>query len=116
MLSSHAVSHDHRTFPGPPHVPHTLSIDFAPKPQTDGDATAEDIVIAGIEVGGCLVSASDGLWEPRHGDIIPDTQRPQLCIDVHQVRPDPFNPRRCHTLLLHEQTFCHPILHQAKTL
>ncbi len=84
----------HRTFPGPPHVPHTLSIDFAPSPKADGEATAEDVVLAGVEVGGCLVSASDGLWETRHGSIVPNTNRPQLCIDVHQVRPDPFNPSR----------------------
>ncbi len=84
----------YRTFPGPPHVPHTLSIDFAPSPKADGEATAEDVVLAGVEVGGCLVSASDGLWETRHGSIIANTNRPQLCIDVHQVRPDPFNPNR----------------------
>ncbi len=84
----------YRTFPGPPHIPHTLSIDFAASPKANGDATAEDVVFAGIEVGGCLVSASDGLWETRHGSIIPNTDRPQLCIDVHQVRPDPFNPNR----------------------
>lgn len=82
------------TFPGPPHIPHTLSIDFAPSPKADGEATAEDVVLAGIEVGGCLVSASDGLWETRHGSIIAETNRPQLCIDVHQVRPDPFDPNR----------------------
>lgn len=58
-------------------------------------------------------------WETRHGqqetanvsrvggqtlDSLPDmlktlthtdTDRPQLCIDVHQCRPDPFNPSRC---------------------
>lgn len=84
----------YRTFPGPPHVPHTLSIDFAPSPKADGESTAEDVVLAGIEVGGCLVSASDGLWETRHGSIIANTSRPQLCIDVHQVRPDPFNFNR----------------------
>ncbi len=83
-----------RTFPGPPHVPHTLSIDFAPNPKADTETTAEDVVIAGIEVGGCLVTSSDGLWETRHGSIVHGTQRPQLCTDVHQVRPDPFDPNR----------------------
>lgn len=82
------------TFPGPPHIPHTLSIDFAPSPKANHEAAAEDVVLAGIEVGGCLVSASDGLWETRHGSIVANTSRPQLCIDVHQVRPDPFNPNR----------------------
>jgi len=75
-------------------VPHTLSIDFAPSPTANGEATAEHVVLAGIEVGGCLVSASDGLWETRHGSIVANTDRPQLCIDVHQVRPDPFDPNR----------------------
>lgn len=75
-------------------MPHTLSIDFAANPQDDPHATAEDIVMAGIEVGGCLVSAADGLGETRHGPTVPDTKHTQLCIDVHQVRPDPFNSKR----------------------
>lgn len=50
--------------------------------------------MAGIEVGGCLVSSSDGLWETRHGPIVSNTQRTQLCVDVHQVRPDPFDANR----------------------
>ena len=50
--------------------------------------------MAGIEVGGCLVSSSDGLWETRHGPIVSNTQRSQLCVDVHQVRPDPFDANR----------------------
>lgn len=50
--------------------------------------------MAGIEVGGCLVSSSDGLWETRHGPIVSNTQRPELCVDVHQVRPDPFDANR----------------------
>lgn len=82
------------------------------------DKNAEDLVIAGIEVGGCLVLNNDQTWESRFGkleaasvariggqtlDSLPDalkllthtdTPRPQLCIDVHQVRPDPFNPSR----------------------
>jgi len=71
-----------------------MRIDFAPSPKADGEATAEEVVLAGVEVGGCLVSVSNGLWETRHGSIIANTNRPQLCIDVHQVRPDPFNPNR----------------------
>lgn len=84
-----------RTFPAEPHQPHTLSIDFAPKSAAGSQAAAEDVVMAGIEVGGCLVSASDGLWETRHGPIVSNTQRTQLCVDVHQVRPDPFDGNRC---------------------
>lgn len=105
-----------RTFPAPPNAPHTLSIDFAP--DTNGNNSAEDLVIAGIEVGGCLVMTPDQVWESRHGqqeiasvarvggqtlDSLPDalktlthtnTSRPQLCTDVHQCRPDPFDPSR----------------------
>ena len=91
--------HNCRTFPAEPHEPHTLSIDFAPDPAAGPDAAAEDIVLVGIEVGGCLVSASDGVWETRHGSIVKDTKRSQLCVDVHQVRPDPFDPKRCALLL-----------------
>lgn len=83
-----------RTFPAEPHEPHTLSIDFAPDPAAGPQATAEDVVMAGIEVGSCLVSSSDAVWETRHGPIVSKTQRPQLCVDVHQVRPDPFDPNR----------------------
>lgn len=46
-------------------------------------------MMAGVEVGGCLVSASDGMWENRHG-----TEQSQLCVDVHQLRPDPFEANR----------------------
>ena len=80
--------------------------------------SGEDLVIAGIEVGGCLVMTPDQLWESRYGkqetanaarvggqtlDSLPnvlktlthtDIQRPQLCVDVHQCRPDPFDPSR----------------------
>ena len=83
-----------RTFPAPPHDPHTLSIDFASSQESDGNAKAEDVVIAGIEVGGCLVSTADSQWETRYGKMVPGTKRTELCIDVHQIRPDPFNPNR----------------------
>ena len=83
----------YRTFPGPPHVPHTLSIDFAPSPKADGEATAEEVVLAGVELGGCLVSVSNGLWETRHGSIIANTNRPQLCRRASSA-PGSFQPKQ----------------------
>ncbi|KAL3153493.1 hypothetical protein ABBQ38_011824 [Trebouxia sp. C0009 RCD-2024] len=80
---------DSWTFPAEPHKPHTLSIDFASNPAAGPQAAAEDVVMAGIEVGGCLVSSSDGMWETRHG-----SGQSQLCVDVHQLRPDPFDANR----------------------
>ena len=85
---------------------------------TKDGKSGEDLVIAGIEVGGCLVMTPDQMWESRYGkqettnvarvggqtlDSLPnvlktlthtDIQRPQLCVDVHQCRPDPFDPSR----------------------
>ena len=107
-----------RTFPAPPNAPHTLSIDFAPDTSAKTNKSAEDLVIAGIEVGGCLVMTPDQMWESRYGksetanvarvggqtlDSLPDAlkmlthtnvDRPQLCVDVHQCRPDSFDPSR----------------------
>ena len=37
----------------------------------------------------------DGLWENRLGARAPDAAAFQLCHDLHQFRPDPFNPMRC---------------------
>jgi len=37
---------------------------------------------------------SDGLWENRLGRGTKGGAY-QLCHDVHQLRPDPFNPNRC---------------------
>ena len=60
------------TFPPPPHHPHVLSIDFLP-----GEAES---VLAGIEVGGVILSRDRGdTWcELANG----------LYADVHSVRPD----------------------------
>lgn len=46
-----------------------------------------------LQVGGLLVDngASGQLWEVRHGEEGSPTK---LCPDVHQARPDPFNPSR----------------------
>ncbi len=61
------------TFPPPPHEPHVLSIDFLPGP------TGE--VLAGVEVGGVLLSADGGeTWRELNNGVY---------VDVHSVRPDP---------------------------
>jgi photosystem II stability/assembly factor-like uncharacterized protein len=64
------------TFPPPPHQPHVLSIDFLP-----GDPHG---VVAGVEVGGALISRDGGRsWrEINEG----------LYVDVHSLRPDPSRP------------------------
>ncbi len=64
------------TFPPPPHQPHVLSIDFLP-----GEP---DAVLAGVEVGGVLLSRDGGrTWCERNEGIY---------VDVHSVRPDPTRP------------------------
>ena len=52
-----------------------------------------DMGITPLQVGGLLVDngASGQLWEVRHGEEGSPTK---LCPDVHQARPDPFNPSR----------------------
>lgn len=61
------------TFPPPPHEPHVLSIDFLPgEPES---------VIAGVEVGGVLLSRDQGVhWTELNNGVY---------VDVHSVRPDP---------------------------
>ena len=60
-------------FPPPPHEPHVRSIDFLP----DDPAS----IIAGVEVGGVLVSHDRGeSWREMNSGIN---------VDVHTVRPDP---------------------------
>lgn len=66
------------TFPGPSHQPHVLSIDFLP-----GE---EPSVLAGIEVGGVILSDDRGRsWQERNAGVY---------VDVHSVRPDPSAPGR----------------------
>ena len=78
------------TFPVPPHEPHVLSVDFLPD-DPDG-------VLAGVEVGGVLLSSDRGeTWcERNHG----------VYVDVHSVRPRPFGAGAFHgghrSGLLHE--------------
>lgn len=68
-------------FPPPPHLPHTLSLDLALDPKTNNR-----LLVAGVEVGGCLVSADLGrTWQERSEG---------LCIDVHSIRVDPLAPSR----------------------
>ncbi len=58
------------TYPPPPHEPHVLAIDFS-----------AGLLVAGIEVGGVIVSSDRGeRWEERNAG---------LYVDVHSVRPDP---------------------------
>lgn len=60
-------------FPPPPHEPHVRSIDFLPAEPTS--------IIAGVEVGGVLVSHDRGVtWREMNSGIN---------VDVHTVRPDP---------------------------
>jgi photosystem II stability/assembly factor-like uncharacterized protein len=61
------------TFPPPPHQPHVLSIDSLPgRPET---------VLAGIEVGGVILSEDGGeTWREMNRGIY---------VDVHSVRPHP---------------------------
>jgi hypothetical protein len=64
------------TFPPPPHLPHVLSIDFLPAEPAS--------VLAGIEVGGVILSRDRGRsWIERNAGIY---------VDVHSVRPDPSQP------------------------
>lgn len=69
-------------FPPPPHQPHVRSIDFLPgSPGT---------VLAGIEVGGFIVSRDGGAsWEEMNDG---------LNVDVHTARPDPSNPGRIYAV------------------
>ena len=65
-------------FPPPPHQPHVRSIDFLP-----GDPTS---VLAGVEVGGVLISHDYGdTWKEMNNGVH---------VDVHTVRPDPSQPGR----------------------
>ena len=75
------------SFPAPPHKPHVLSLERTPQGQ----------IVAGIEVGGVLVSSTSdaacssasgggnhgGGWEERNEGLYPD---------VHSCRIDPHNP------------------------
>lgn len=64
------------TFPPPPHEPHVLSIDFLPE--------APGSVLAGVEVGGVLLSADRGeSWSELNDGVY---------ADVHSVRPVPGRP------------------------
>ena len=64
------------TFPPLPHEPHVLSIDFLP----DDPAS----VLAGVEVGGVLLSRDGGRsWQEINAGVY---------VDVHSVRPDPSRP------------------------
>ncbi len=66
------------TFPPPPHEPHVRSIDFLP-----GD---RDSVLAGIEVGGVILSRDRGdTWQELNEGVY---------VDVHAVRPDLARPGR----------------------
>lgn len=66
------------TFPPPPHEPHVLSIDFLPD--------EPDTVLAGIEVGGVILSRDRGeTWQECNDGVY---------VDVHSVRPDPSRPGR----------------------
>ena len=65
-------------FPPPPHEPHVRSIDFLP-----GEPTS---VLAGVEVGGVLLSLDFGdTWKEMNNGVN---------VDVHTVRPDPSQPGR----------------------
>ena len=65
-------------FPPPPHQPHVRSIDFLP------DIAGS--VLAGVEVGGVLLSHDYGdNWEEMNNGVH---------VDVHTVRPDPSQPGR----------------------
>ena len=60
-------------FPPPPHEPHVRSIDFLPGSETS--------VLAGVEVGGVLLSDDCGdTWREMNNGVH---------VDVHTVRPDP---------------------------
>ena len=64
------------TFPPLPHEPHVRSIDFLPR---DGDS-----VLAGIEVGGVILSRDRGeTWREMNEGVY---------VDVHAVRPDLARP------------------------
>jgi hypothetical protein len=68
------------TFPGPPHIPHTLSIELA-------ELNGKQLVIGGVEVGGLVVSEDEGSsWE--------ELGVGQICPDVHRCRADPFDQSR----------------------
>lgn len=63
-------------FPPPPHQPHVRSIDFLP-----GEMES---VLAGVEVGGVLMSSDYGdTWREMNNGVH---------VDVHTVRPDPSQP------------------------
>src|SRR5207244_681746 len=65
-------------FPPPPHQPHVRSIDFLPH--------AARSVLAGVEVGGVLLSPDGGVsWREMNDGVH---------VDVHTVRPDPGQPGR----------------------
>jgi photosystem II stability/assembly factor-like uncharacterized protein len=68
------------TFPPPPHEPHVLSIDFL----------ADEALLAGVEVGGAIVSADRGeSWAERNDGIY---------VDVHSVRPAGSDPDRVYAV------------------
>ena len=52
--------------------------------------------------------AGDGLWENRLGAKEPSGNAFQLCHDVHQLRPDPFNPKRYSQ---HTRSMCTCFMH-----
>jgi photosystem II stability/assembly factor-like uncharacterized protein len=65
-------------FPPPPHLPHVRSIDFLPDSPSS--------VLAGVEVGGVLLSDDHGeSWREMNNGVN---------VDVHTVRPDPLKPGR----------------------
>ena len=67
------------TFPPPPHEPHVRSIDFLPR---DGDS-----VLAGIEVGGVILSRDRGeTWREMNEGVY---------VDVHAVRRTSRGRRGC---------------------
>lgn len=78
-------------FPAPPHQPHVLSIEPLPVAAGSGGAdpgAGQVQLVAGIEVGGVLVSrdaGGGGPWEERSKGLF---------TDVHSCRIDPHDPSR----------------------
>ncbi len=92
-----APSRSKWSFPAPPHKPHVLSIEHlaAQSSGSEADSRAGQLV-AGIEVGGVLVSSLGGHAGTAGGDgdgaEAWEEQSEGLYTDVHSCRINPFNP------------------------
>ncbi|KAL4425844.1 hypothetical protein ABPG75_009860 [Micractinium tetrahymenae] len=87
-----APSRSKWSFPAPPHEPHVLSIEHLAAGDAGSEAASKaGQLVAGIEVGGVLVSSLASSSSDGGGADTWEEQSEGLYVDVHSCRIDPFH-------------------------